>query len=71
MAEMAFRDVHKQLTEGDEDLKKDLMYFEADLMERKGDRTAALERFRELYMQDMEFRDVEKRIEGLRGEDAA
>jgi tetratricopeptide (TPR) repeat protein len=71
MAEMAFRDVHKQLTEGDEDLKKDLMYFEADLMERKGDRTAALERFRALYMQDMEFRDVEKRIEGLRGEDAA
>jgi tetratricopeptide (TPR) repeat protein len=71
MAEMAFQQVSGQLGEGDEDMQKDLMYFEADLMERKGDRTAALERFRQLYMQDMEFRDIEARIERLKGESAA
>lgn len=71
MAEMAFQQVEKQIGEGDEDLKKDLMYFEAELMEKKGDVPGALERFRELYMQDMEFRDVEQRIEHLKGGDAA
>ncbi|MCA8911209.1 MAG: hypothetical protein KDB82_05870, partial [Planctomycetes bacterium] len=71
MAEMAFQQVEKQLTEGDEDLHKDLMYFEAELMEKKGDVDGALDKFRELFMQDMEFRDVEKRIERLKGGDAA
>jgi tetratricopeptide (TPR) repeat protein len=71
MAEMAFRDVHKLLGDGDEDMIKDLMYLEADLMERKGENAGALERFRELYMQDMEFRDVEERIERLKGSQPA
>ncbi|MCC7510054.1 MAG: tetratricopeptide repeat protein [Planctomycetes bacterium] len=66
MAEMAFQGVHKELGEGDEDLRKDLMYLEADLMQAKGDTGGALNRFRELYMEDMEFRDVEKRIEQLK-----
>ncbi|MCA8918191.1 MAG: hypothetical protein KDB32_03870 [Planctomycetes bacterium] len=67
MAEMAFQQVEKQLTDGDEDLQKDLMYFEAELMEKKSDVPGALDKFRELYMQDMEFRDVEARIEHLKG----
>ena len=71
MAEMAFQEVEKLLTDGDEDMRKDLMYFEADLLERKGEPAAALERFRQLYMEDMEFRDVEKRIARLKGGDAA
>jgi len=66
MAEMAFQNVQKEIADGDEELRKDLMYAEADLMERRGDRPGALERFRELYMEDMEFRDIEKRIEGLK-----
>lgn len=66
MAEMAFQQVHDQIGEGDEDLRKDLMYLEADLMQAKGDIEGALNRFRELYMEDMEFRDVEKRIEKLK-----
>jgi hypothetical protein len=37
-------------------------------MERKGDVDAALNRFRELYMEDMDFRDVVKRIEHLKGQ---
>ena len=65
MAEMAFQQVEKQLHEGDEDLQKELMYLEADLLEKKGDKPGALERFRELFMQDMEFKDVEKRIDTL------
>ena len=71
MAEMAFQNVEKELNEGDEDLRKDLMYFEAELMERKGDVPGALDRFRALYMEDMEFRDVEKRIDRLKGGTAA
>ncbi len=66
MAEMAFQAVEKELSDGDEELRKDLMYFEAVLLERKGDREGALNRFRELYMEDMEFRDVEKRIADLK-----
>ncbi len=68
MAEMAFQAVEKDLGEGDEEMRKDLMYFEAVLMERKGDVDAALNRFRELYMEDMDFRDVVKRIEHLKGQ---
>jgi tetratricopeptide (TPR) repeat protein len=68
MAEMAFQAVEKEIGEGDEEMRKDLMYFEAVLMERKGDVDAALNRFRELYMEDMDFRDVVKRIEHLRGQ---
>jgi hypothetical protein len=67
MAEMAFQAVEKELGDGDEDMRKDLMYFEAVLMERKGDVEAALNRFRELYMEDMDFRDVVSRIEHLKG----
>lgn len=66
MAEMAFQQVEKQLQDGDEDLHKDLMYLEADLLEKKGDKPAALDKFRELYMQDMEFKDVEQRIDRLK-----
>jgi tetratricopeptide (TPR) repeat protein len=66
MAEMAFQNVEKEILEGDEELRKDLIYSEADLMERRGERAAALERFRELYMEDMEFKDIEKRIEQLK-----
>jgi tetratricopeptide (TPR) repeat protein len=68
MAEMAFSAVEKELNEADEDLSKELMYAKADLMERRGDPTAALEQFRQLYMQDMEFRDVEGRIDRLKGQ---
>ncbi|MBZ0135218.1 MAG: hypothetical protein K8I27_02455 [Planctomycetes bacterium] len=71
MAEMAFQAVSKQLNEGDEDMEKDLMYLEADLLERKGDNPGALDKFRELYMQDMDYKDVEKRIDRLKGGDAA
>ena len=71
MAEMAFQEVEKLLSDGDEDMRKDLMYFEADLLERKGDLPGALERFRQLYMEDMEFRDIEQRISRLKGGDAA
>ncbi|MCB9935639.1 MAG: hypothetical protein H6840_08085 [Planctomycetes bacterium] len=66
MAEMAFQEVEKLLGEGDEDMRKELMYFEADLLERKGDPAASLDRFRALYMEDMEFRDVEQRIDRLK-----
>jgi tetratricopeptide (TPR) repeat protein len=68
MAEMAFQAVEKEITDGDEDLRKDLMYFEALLLERKGDKPGALNRFRELYMEDMDFRDVERRIDDLKKE---
>jgi tetratricopeptide (TPR) repeat protein len=66
MAEMAFENVKKEMTDGDEDLRKNLIYSEADLLERKGDRAAALERFRALYMEDMEFKDIESRIDSLK-----
>jgi tetratricopeptide (TPR) repeat protein len=66
MAEMAFQNVEKEIGDGDEELRKDLMYSEADLMERRGEAAAALERFQELYMEDMEFRDIEKRIDNLK-----
>lgn len=66
MAEMAFAEVEKELNEADEDLSKELMYAKADLMERRGDAMAALDQFRKLYMQDMEFRDVETRIDNLK-----
>ena len=66
MAEMAFQAVEKEISDGDEDLRKDLMYFESVLLERKGDKAGALNRFRELYMEDMDFRDVEKRIDALK-----
>ncbi|MCB9893298.1 MAG: hypothetical protein H6839_02490 [Planctomycetes bacterium] len=67
MAEMAFKTLEKQLGEGDEDMRKDLLYFEASLMEQQGHNEEALDKFRTLYMEDMEFRDVEQRIERLKG----
>jgi tetratricopeptide (TPR) repeat protein len=65
MAEMAFQNVENELSEGDEDLRKSLMYCEADLSERKGELAAALDKFRHLFMEDMEFRDVSARIDRL------
>ena len=66
MAEMAFQEVEKLLGEGDEEMRKELMYFEAHMLERKGDPAAALEKFRALYMEDMEFRDIEQCIDRLK-----
>lgn len=66
MAEMAFQAVEKQLNEGDDELHKQLMYLEADLLEKKGDKPGALDKFRELYMQEMDYKDVEKRIDRLK-----
>lgn len=71
MAEMAFQNVEKELSDGDEDLRKTLTYCEADLAERKGDTATALDKFRHLYMEDMEFRDVGARIERLTGQSDA
>lgn len=66
MAETQLAHVESQLTEMDEELKKDLMYTQADMLEKKGDMGAALDRFRGLFLEDMEFRDVEKRIDALK-----
>lgn len=66
MAETQLANVESQLTDLDEDLKKELMYTQADMLEKKGDPAAALERFRGLFLEDMEFRDVEKRIDNLK-----
>lgn len=66
MAEMAFQEVEKLLSDGDEEMRKELMYFEAHMLEQKGDPAAALDKFRALYMEDMEFRDIEKCIERLK-----
>lgn len=72
MAEKAFQKVEEQLNDGDEDLRKDLMYFEGELAQRKGETDKALDIFRDLYMEDMEFRDVEQKIEDLnKGTEAA
>jgi tetratricopeptide (TPR) repeat protein len=71
MAEMAFQKVEEQLGEGDDDLRKDLMYFEGELAQKKGETAKALDIFRNLYMEDMEFRDVEEKIEKLKGGEAA
>lgn len=67
MAEMAFQKVEEQLGDGDEELRRDLMYFEGELAEKKGETEKALGIYRNLYMEDMDFRDVEKKIENLKG----
>lgn len=66
MAETQFANVEKELVETDEELKKELLYCQADMLEKKGDRRAARERFRGLFLQDMEFRDIEKRLDALK-----
>lgn len=66
MAEQQFTIAEKLLTPDDADLQKALNYARADLGERKGDLIGALEGFRTLYLDDAEFRDVEKRIDALK-----
>ncbi|MBX3474568.1 MAG: tetratricopeptide repeat protein [Planctomycetes bacterium] len=66
MAETQLAHVESQLTDLDEQLKKELMYTQADMLEKKGDPAGALERFRGLFLEDMEFRDVEQRIDNLK-----
>ena len=66
MAEQQFAIAEKLLTPDDADLQKALNYARADLGERKGDLIGALEGFRTLYLDDAEFRDVEKRIDALK-----
>lgn len=66
MAEQQFAIAEKLLTPDDADLQKALSYARADLGERKGDLIGALEGFRTLYLDDAEFRDVEKRIDVLK-----
>ncbi|NUO15021.1 MAG: hypothetical protein HUU03_01115 [Planctomycetaceae bacterium] len=66
MAEQQFSIAEKLLTPDDIDLQKALNYARADLSERKGDLPGALEGFRTLYLDDAEFRDVEKRIDSLK-----
>ncbi|MBE7491239.1 MAG: tetratricopeptide repeat protein [Planctomycetes bacterium] len=66
MAETQLSNVEGQLTDLDEELKKELMYTQADLLEKKGDMGAALDKFRGLFLEDMEFRDVEQRIDALK-----
>lgn len=66
MAEQQFAIAEKLLTPDDADLQKALSYARADMNERKGDLITALEGFRTLYLDDAEFRDVEKRIDVLK-----
>ncbi|MHC4839515.1 MAG: tetratricopeptide repeat protein [Planctomycetota bacterium] len=65
MAEAQFHKVEAELGEGDEELGMDLTYYEADILERKGNIAEALEKFRELFLEQMDFKDVESRIEQL------
>ena len=67
MAEQQFHNVEAELTEADEDLRKELMYYQAEMMEKKGDLEAALAGFRTLFLEDADFLDVEKRIDDLNG----
>lgn len=71
LAQVQLQSVEGTLTELDEDLKKELTYTRADLMERQGNLPGAFEKFQSLYLQDMEFRDIEKRLENLKGKMAA
>lgn len=66
MAQVQLQTVETQLTDMDDELHKELMYTQADLMQRQGNIDAALEKFRALYLQDMEFKDIEKRVDDLR-----
>ncbi len=66
MAETQLANIESQLQETDIDLKKELMYTTADLLEKKAQYPAALDKFRALFLEDMEFRDVEARIDNIR-----
>lgn len=66
MAEAQFHKVEAELGDGDEDLAMELNYCEADIMERKGQNAEALEKFRELFLEQMDYKDVESRIERLK-----
>ena len=66
MAESQLTNVQKTLTPDDEVLQRRLVYTFADLLERKGDASGALEKFQSLYLEDAEFMDVEKRIEEVK-----
>lgn len=66
MAEQQFKNLEKELSDTDEELSKELMYFTADLLEKKGDPAGALDKFRSLFLEDAEFRDIEARIDRLK-----
>ena len=65
MAEQQFVNLESELTDEDDELSKQLMYFSADLMEKRGHKEAALDRFRTLFLEDAEFMNVEERIDAL------
>ncbi|MEE9312672.1 MAG: hypothetical protein V3V10_09710, partial [Planctomycetota bacterium] len=66
MAEVQFHKVEVELGEGDEDLAMELNYAEAEIMELKGQNAEALEKFRELFLEQMDYKDVEQRIKNLK-----
>ena len=54
---------HKEM----DDAGKDLRYCQAQAYERMGDREEALKVFKHIYSQDINFRDVAQKVEGLSG----
>ena len=68
VAETQLTNIEKLLTPDDEVLQRELMYSFADLLARKGDLIGALDRFRSLFLEDADFKDVEKRIDALKAQ---